>query len=458
MGHRQIGLSATGMKRLVLVGAGHAHAIVLREWVRHRPGDLELIVVSPEPLAPYSGMVPGWLAGTYRFDEIVIDFPRLAAAAGAQWIEGAMDSLEPDSQQIRLAGGKVLHYDLLSLNLGSTLRPPQAHHARVLALRPLVLLRQHYEPLLARWSNFGLLDRVAQEAEARVQACGTGMPSSAEDWTPAREDRMQVSEARPVVVSAMGSGAAGFEALLAVLHRLRRLRPDRLVRSYLFSQSTELLAGTSPAVQAAARRALTLAGVELRLGQGWSEAVDASSDLVLWATGAQAHDWQLDPARRGALAVDHAGFIRIDAQLRSLSHATVFAAGDCVSWWRQALPKAGVYAVRMGPVLARNLREALCASRRRIPRATCQSVTHPILQPTLGSKSWDPLLEPVRRLSGNYTAYRPQSRYLSLLATGNGRAIASRGGLGVEGAWVWRWKNSIDRGFLHRLRLPGTSA
>lgn len=448
------------MKRLILAGAGHAHAIVLREWARHPPVDVELIVVSPEPLAPYSGMVPGWLAGTYRFDEIVINFQRLAAAAGAQWIRGAMEGLEPDSQRIRLAGGQALHYDLLSLNLGSTLRPPQAHHAQVLALRPLALLRQHYEPLLARWVKSGLLARI----DPGVEAPGP--------------DR----EARPLVVSAMGSGAAGFEALLAVVHRLRQLRPDRFLRSYLFSQSTALLAGTPPAVQAAARRALARAGVELRLGQGWSEAVDASSDLVLWATGAQAHDWQLDPERRGALAVDDAGFIRIDAHLRSLSHATVFAAGDCASWSPQALPKAGVFAVRMGPVLARNLRVALCASRQGSPQSTRQgshqptrqgspqsirqgshqptrqAEAHPNPQTKPGSDAQGTLRVPVCGLSGHYTTYQPQSRFLCLLATGNGRAIASRGDLGVEGAWVWRLKNNIDRGFLHRFRaVPDAS-
>lgn len=73
------------MKRLVLAGAGHAHALVLRALVQQPMPGVEVVVVSPQPLAPYSGMVPGWLAGHYRFDEIAIHFPPLAMAAGARW-------------------------------------------------------------------------------------------------------------------------------------------------------------------------------------------------------------------------------------------------------------------------------------------------------------------------------------------------------------------------------------
>ena len=168
------------------------------------------------------------------------------------------------------------------------------------------------------------------------------------------------------------------------------------------------------------QRALRRAGVTVQLGSGWCGPVDAGSDVVLWATGAEAHDWQRDPSRRGALAVDGEGFVRIDSQLRSVSHPQVFASGDCASWSDHALPKAGVHAVRMGSVLARNLRAAL-----------------------VGPADAGPL-----------EAYRPQRQFLALLATGDGRAIASRGVFGAEGAWAWRWKDRIDRRFLERFRVP----
>jgi pyridine nucleotide-disulfide oxidoreductase family protein len=370
------------MKRLVLAGAGHAHALVLRELVRQPMPGVEIVLISPEPLAPYSGMVPGWLAGHYRFDEIAIDFAPLAAAAGARWCQGEIHALDPARRQLRLADGGTLDYEVLSLNVGSTLHAPPAEHAQMLPLRPLAMLRRRYEPLLERWAN-------------------------------------ERSE-RPFVVTAVGGGAAGFEALLAVLSRLRALRPERAVQGSLLTRGTSLLAGLAPAARRAAFRALDRAGVTVQLGGSWCEAVDRSSDVVLWATGAQAHEWQRDPARRGALAVDDQGFVRIDEQLRSVSHPQVYATGDCASWPGEGLPKAGVHAVRMGPVLAGNLRAAL-----RGPAGAADLRPH-----------------------------RPQRHFLALLATGDGRAIASRGPFGAEGAWAWRWKDRIDRHFLRQFEVP----
>lgn len=375
------------MKRLVLAGAGHAHALVLRDLALVPLADVELTVVSPQPLAPYSGMVPGWLAGRYTFDDIVVDVPHLCAAAGARWIEADVDALDPARRCLRLRSGAELPYDTLSLNIGSTLRPPVVSHAVMLPVRPLAELGGRYEALLTRLAND--------------------------------------ASAKPLVVTSVGGGAAGFEALLGVLARLRSTLA-RPVHGAWITRTLEPLPGISAPARRAALRALQRAGVTVQLGTSWCEAKARDSDIVLWATGAQAHDWQLDPARRGSLAVDEHGFIRIDAHLRSVSHPQVFAVGDCARWADGPLPKAGVHAVRMGPVLAANLRVALGAPA-------------------------DP------------TPFRPQSRFLALLATGDGRAIASRGRFGAEGRWVWRWKDHIDRRFLAQFRdLPprphGTAA
>lgn len=361
------------MRRLVLAGAGHAHALVLRDWRRRPLPGVELIVVTPHALAPYSGMVPGWLAGLYRFDEIAVDVAALCRAAGARWVAAELGALDAVRRRVRLGSGEEIGYELLSLNVGSTLRPPPGAAAPVLALRPLAELRGRYEALLEQWRG---------------------------DASP-----------RPFTVSAVGGGAAGFEALLGVLARLRGLRPDRPVHGRLVTRGAVLLPELAAPARRAAARALARAGVSVQLGSAWSEAIDRGSDLVLWATGAEAQAWQLDPARRGALAVDAAGFIRIDAQLRSVSHPQVYAVGDCARWEAgAALPKAGVYAVRMAPVLARNLRAALG--------------------------------------DGAPVEYRPQRRFLALLGTGDGRAIASRGPFGAAGAWAWRWKDHIDRHFV----------
>jgi NADH dehydrogenase FAD-containing subunit len=335
-----------------------------------------LVLVSPQALAPYSGMVPGWLAGRHRFDDIVIDFQHLCAAAGARWVQDELHALNADQQQLQLGSGEVLDYDGLSLNLGSTLKPPPVD-TPMLSLRPLADLREAYDAVLARWVD---------------------------DRSP-----------HPFTVTAVGGGAAGVESLLAVLARLRSLRPDRRVLGALVTSSATVLPDLSAAARRAALRALARADVTLQLGTAWSSAwaqgSDPGSNLLLWATGAQAHAWQRDPARRGTLAVSPAGFVCIDAQLRSTSHPQVFAAGDCAEW-SQPLPKAGVYAVRMGPVLAHNLRAALG--------------------------------------EGPLQTYRPQAQFLVLLNTADGRAIASRSHLGAQGRWALHWKDWIDRRFVAR--------
>jgi pyridine nucleotide-disulfide oxidoreductase family protein len=364
------------MKHLVLVGAGHAHARVLRDWMRAPLPGVELTVVSPTALAPYSGMVPGWLAGAYRFDEIGIDFEALARAAGARFVHDELHALDPKRRTLQLRGGAALGYDLLSLNIGSTLTPPHSDSAQMLSLRPLGRLREAWDA-----------QRAAFEAS----------PSDA-----------------PFTVTAVGGGAAGFEALLAVLARLRASRPARPVHGALLTRGTTLLPGLAPGAVRAAYAALARTGVTVQLGASWCDTVARSSDLVLWATGAQAHAWQRDEARRGGLAVSERGFIRVDEFLRSTSHPQIHAVGDCAEWARP-LPKAGVYAVRMGPVLSNNLRAAL---------------GHGLVQ-----------------------RYRPQHRFLALLASGDGRAIASRGRWSAEGRWLWRWKDHIDRGFLRRFAV-----
>lgn len=145
----------------------------------------------------------------------------------------------------------------------------------------------------------------------------------------------------------------------------------------------------------------------MRLDSELDDDLARRSDLLLWAAGAQAHPWQ----KASGLAVNERGFIRIDGQLRAIAHPQVYAVGDCAAWPRP-LPKAGVFAVRMGPILSLNLRAALG--------------------------------------EGRAQRYRPQRRYLMLLATADGRAIGTWAGLWFSGRWVWRWKDWIDRSFLAR--------
>ena len=384
------------MKQLLLLGAGHAHAQVLRAWATAPVAGCELVIVSPSALAPYSGMVPGWLAGTYRFEDICINFAALAQAAGAKLLLDTVLSLDAKQRQVHLASGVVLGYDLLSLNVGSTLNPPAVLHtstdpagharSRLLCMRPL-----------------------------------GGLHSA---WTTLLGDPVLRSGTAPLTVTAVGGGAAGVESLLAVLARLRALQPGRQwqdLRGKLLTRSPTLLPGMAPGAVRAATAALAAAGAQVLTNTGFNPDQDGSGGLLLWATGAEAHAWQ----RSSGLAVSERGFIRINRQLQSTSHPQVFAVGDCADW-APPLPKAGVYAVRMGPALIHNLRAALGAN-----------PGH----------------------NGGLMDYQPQHRFLALLATADGSAVASWGPLSAQGRWVLRWKDKIDRRFLQQFqRPPGAAA
>lgn len=361
--------------RLVLVGAGHTHALLLDAWARQpelNNLDVELVMVTPVTDAPYSGMIPGWLAGQYRFEETTVNFRKLCSRSSARLIQAELVALDPDARQIQLSDGQTISYDWLSLNVGSTLRAPDSI-VPMLAMRPLSTLKARYEQLLERWQ--------------------------------------QSSATTPLRITAVGGGAAGIESLLCVQQRLRQLRPDRTVQAQLVTRGTQLLPGFGSWARRLTLQVLHEADVTVQLGTEWCETIARSSDLVIWATGAQPQDWQTDPARRGSLQTDAAGFIEVDNTLRSRSHHNIFAAGDCAAL-PSPVPKAGVYAVRMGSTLTANVRRAMAG----LPG------------------------EPFQR----------QGVALALLNTADGQAIASWDRLGWRAHWVMRWKDHIDRRFIAR--------
>jgi selenide, water dikinase len=203
---------------------------------------------------------------------------------------------------------------------------------------------------------------------------------------------------------------------LAMHHRLSRSRGSRPVSVSLITR--ELLPTHPRGVRRRVERVLQAAGIALlrarKLVEVRADAVRVADgeplpmDLTVWATGASAPSW----LARSPLATDARGFLSVDATLRSTSHPSVLAAGDIASLSPRSVPKAGIFAVRQGPVLAENLVRLL---RDEAP-----------------------------------SSYAPQHRCLSLISLGQRRAIASWGPCSAEGAWVWWLKDRIDRTFMSR--------
>ena len=231
-----------------------------------------------------------------------------------------------------------------------------------------------------------------------------------EDWL-ARTAR-RLTERLPQRVIVVGGGAAGFELALAWRHRLGAAAAVSIVTG-----ASGLLANYPEAVRRLGRRALVERGVRCIEGTAREVALNAVvtadgrtwlADEVVLATGTVAPRW----LQGSGLALAGDGGLATRPTLQSVSHPEVFAAGDVASRLDRPLPKSGVYAVRAGAALAANVLGWLDGQ---VPR---------------------PWVAPVRTLN--------------LLSLGEQRAIAVWGPLALQGRWVWRWKDRIDRGFMVR--------
>ncbi len=371
------------LRELVLVGAGHSHVQVLRSFAMNPPERTRVTLIVDLPVAVYSGMVPGLVAGEYRAQDLEIDAVPLARLAGARVVLAPAIAFDPIAKTVTPAGRPPIPYDLASVDIGSTVfgleLPGIAEHA--LPTRPI--------------GRF--VARVA-EVEAAARAA-----------------------AGPFRVLVVGGGAGGVELAATFRARLAPLAKAGLeVR--LLHTGERLLAtypsGLSRRVESAlGRRGIAiLAGRRVRAAEPGVAVLDDGErlpfDALVWASGATAHP--LLPS--SSLACDERGFALVRSTLQARDHDDVFAAGDCATLIDfPTTPKAGVYAVRQGPVLTANLRARLAG-------------------------------EPLRR-------YRPQRDFLTLLNLGDGTAIGSKWGASFEGAWVMRWKDWIDRRFMARFQV-----
>ena len=375
------------LRDIVLVGGGHSHVGVIKNFAMQPMPGVRLTVICTDVHTPYSGMLPGYVAGHYDYDEVHIDLSRLAMFAGARLYRDEVIGLDRANRKVLCRNRPPVPYDVLSINTGST---PQLHDVpgaleNAIAVKPITRFND-------RW--LALLNRVRHHAGKTT-------------------------------VAVVGAGAGGVELLLAMQYRLRQeLRiqgrdMDELV-FHLFTNNAHILPTHNARVRRTFDAVLAERGVQIHrhaavtqvtLGQLQTSSGEVmQADEIVWVTRAGGAAWLKDTG----LALDADGFIQVNDTLQTLTDPAIFAAGDIASMVNYPLEKAGVFAVRQGPPLAQNLR---------------LSVQGAPLKP-----------------------YHPQRRWLALISTGDQYAVASRGWLGFAGAWVWRWKDGIDRKFMRKFQ------
>ena len=301
---------------LVLIGGGHTHALVLRSWGMNPLQGVRVTVINPGPTAPYSGMLPGFVAGHYTRDELDIDLVQLARFAGARIINGYASGINTAAQTITVAGRPPMAYDVTSVDIGITSAMPK----------------------LPGFASHG------------VPAKPLGAFAS-------RWDAFRATATNPHI-AIIGGGVAGAELAMAMAHALRDKSPQvklidrsRVLTALGYKARQKMLAALTAAhveiIEDAEVTEVFAEGVVLRDGR------TIRSDFTTGAAGAKPHDW----IAATGLAL-HEGFITVDANLQS-SAPEVFAVGDCAHLSHDPRPKAGVYAVREAPVLFDNLRAVL---------------------------------------------------------------------------------------------------
>jgi selenide, water dikinase len=313
---------------IVLVGGGHAHVHVLKAFGMRPEVGVRLTLIAREVETPYSGMLPGLIAGHYRFEQCHIDLEPLARFANARLIRASAVGIDRALRRVLVAGRPPLAYDLLSIDVGATPAldaiPGAAEHA--LPVKPIGRFLGRFEALRARC----LAD----------------------------------PDVRRILV--IGGGAGGVELLLAVRHRLRaelkaqNQDPDRL--RFALATADDLMPTNNPKVRAAFVRHLAAREVEVRprcpiarIERGKAVAADGAiieADEILLVTQAAAPGWFADTG----LALDPKGFLTLGPTLQVANDARVLGAGDCATLLHAPREKAGVFAVRQGPPLAGNLR------------------------------------------------------------------------------------------------------
>lgn len=363
-------------KKLVLLGGGHSHVHVLKSLAAKVLEPIEgvnVTLISPFARQVYSGMLPGWVAGHYTIEQCVIPLTPLAARAGAHFHQTSATRIDFARSVIHCADGQEVPFDMLSIDTGPvanlSIVAGSAEHA--IPIRPIESFIESYT-------------RLAGEIEGRF----------------VRGNRTRVAF--------VGAGAGGVELALAMQYKYRHHN----VGITLISAADTLPGKVGPRLGGImrARGIAVLAGQAAtsvtREGVQLASGAMVEADFIIAATGASAATWP----RESGLKTDEQGFILVNDQLQSVSHANVFAAGDCATMENHPRPKSGVYAVKAGPPLDENLRRALRGDALK--------------------------------------SYVPQARSLYLLSAGNKYAIGSWGDFAWEGRWVWWWKDAIDRGFV----------
>lgn len=380
---------------LVLIGGGHSHAIALKRFAMNPIAGLRITLISDALHTPYSGMLPGHVAGFYSYDESHIDLQRLSRFANIQLYHDRAIELDIKNNKVICQKHPPVAFDYLSIDIGST----------------------------------PVKNTVIGAAEYAIPV--KPVPHFLKQWETIVGE-IQTNSHKSHTLAVVGGGAGGVELMLNIQAKLENIfrrsqYPLENLKFHLFHRGRSLMTGHNTWVSKRLTQILKTRNVELHLSETVSEiqrdriicesGLATEYDYIFWTTQAASPLW----IQESQLTTDSRGFILVEDTLQSISHPHIFATGDIATMKNHPRPKAGVFAVRQGKPLSDNLRNIIL----------------------------DRPLKP----------FIPQKQYLALIGTGDKSAIASRSFWGLQSPLLWYWKDWIDRKFMNRFdRLPPMSS
>lgn len=325
-----MGNETSTKSKLVLIGGGHAHAIALRLWGLNPLSEVELILITDVEQTPYSGMLPGHVAGFYSYQETHINLTHLANFAGAKLIIDPARELDLTNHQVICESGDRFGFDYLSLDIGSTPKTITVPGAEAYAIP------------------------------------AKPVPQFLNVWYQLQQQAM-TNPTHPLSLIIVGGGAGGVELALNMQACLSAIisEAEPKLPIHLIHRGDRLLSGHNQWVSQKLESLIRQRGIQLHLeqevkqvsstGVSCNSGLNIPGDQVFWVTQAAAPAW----IKNSPLATDDYGFILVQDTLQSASHPRVFAAGDIATMINYQRPKAGVFAVRQGQPLFNNWQNIL---------------------------------------------------------------------------------------------------
>lgn len=405
-------------RHLVLLGIGHTNAHIVKQWETDPIPDCKLTCISKFPTATYSGMLPGTLGLQFDDDEMRIDLADLCQRSGAELILADTSGLDLDTGQVHFEDHESIAFDALSIGVGSTPAGWESHKDAK-SLVPIKPMQTFLQRLAYRLNQ--VRQRISEPDNEKTIFCepkalASGIPNVAFSATEPAASAVGSIHSPAIKVAIVGGGVASVEIALCLKQQCEKRNIASDFSIAIFTSSDTVAEGMKPRSVKRIEQILKSRSVHITPGHRVTDVGDDfittedgsrhEADVVIWATGAAA------PPVLGQLGLetDDRGFIATSKTLQSLSDPRIFAVGDSGTILESPCPKAGVYAVRQCPILWHNLRAFFDG--------------------------------------GSMKTFDPQSDFLKLLNTGDGKALLQYRFLTTHARWCWHLKTWIDKRFV----------